>query len=53
MWLLQKQHLYCSGAMSKSSKFPRKCFCPSIKILAKLFEGLAVFSIHKRALSTF
>ena len=37
----------------KSSKFPKKWFWRHIEMFANLFKGLAGFSIHKRALSTF
>ena len=48
-----KTTLLLFSSNAESSKFPKKLFWRRIKIFAFYFEGLAVFSVHKRALSTF
>ena len=52
-WLLQKQHFYCSPAISKYSKFSKKGFYRRIRIPSNTLTGLAVLSFLKKALSTF
>ena len=48
-----KTELLLFSSSVKISKFTKKGFWRRIKIFAKSFEGLAVLSIHMRALSTF
>ena len=42
-WFRQKQHFYCSPAMSKSCKFPKKWFWRRIRYLLIILKGWQCF----------